>query len=226
MFSNAVKLFSIGGFEIKFDPSWLIVAALIAWSLYQGYFPNTLPGESAAVYLSMSVAATVLFFASLILHELAHSFVARRFGLTVGGITMFLFGGVAELEKEPRSPEVEFFVAIAGPAMSLALAASFLFMSWMVAFAGQLGAVTEVLSYLAAINLVLALFNLVPAFPLDGGRILRAYLWHRTGNLLSATEAAARSGVIFAFVLMGLGVLSLFKDKWFRSCLKDEPWAT
>ncbi len=211
MFSNAVKLFSISGFDIKIDPSWLIIFALISWSLSQHYFPTALPGETGAVYVSMAITATILFFASLLLHELAHSVVARRYGLPIGGITLFLFGGVAEMESEPRSPEVEFLVAIAGPIMSMALSVSFLFLSWIAAFVGEMTIVASIFSYLATINLVLAIFNLVPAFPLDGGRIFRAYMWHRTGNLLSATETAAKSGIFFAYVLMGFGIMSLFQ---------------
>ncbi len=210
MFSNAVKLFSVSGFDIKIDPSWLIIVALIAWSLSQHYFPTTLPGESGAVYLAMAVVATLLFFASLLLHELAHSVVARHFGVPVSGITLFLFGGVAEMESEPQSPRVEFLVAIAGPAMSLVLSIGFLSLSWITSIFGGLAILARVLSYLAAINLILAVFNLVPAFPLDGGRMFRAWLWHRSGNLLRATEIAARAGILFAFVLMGFGVLSLY----------------
>ena len=159
MFSNAVKIFSISGFDIKIDPSWLIIFALISWSLSQHYFPTALPGETGAVYVSMAITATILFFASLLLHELAHSVVARRYGLPIGGITLFLFGGVAEMESEPRSPEVEFLVAIAGPIMSMALSVSFLFLSWIAAFVGEMTIVASIFSYLATINLVLAIFK-------------------------------------------------------------------
>jgi Zn-dependent protease/predicted transcriptional regulator len=211
MFSNAVKLFSISGFDIKIDPSWLIIFALITWSLSQHYFPTSLPGETGGVYVSIAITATILFFASLLLHELAHAVVARHYGLPIGGITLFLFGGVAEMEAEPRSPEVEFLVAIAGPIMSIALSVSFLFLSWIAAIGEEMTIVASIFSYLATINLILAIFNLVPAFPLDGGRIFRAYMWHRTGNLLRATEIAAKSGILFAFILMGFGVISLFQ---------------
>lgn len=211
MFSNAVKLFSISGFDIKIDPSWLIIVVLIAWSLSQHYFPATLPGQTGSVYLSMAISATVLFFASLLLHELAHSVVARRFGVSVGGITLFLFGGVAELDAEPHSPKAEFLIAIAGPIMSIGLSVSFLFLSWIASLFGELIVVAKVFSYLATINFILAVFNLVPAFPLDGGRMLRAFLWSRSGSLLRATDKAAKAGILFAFVLMGFGVVSLFQ---------------
>lgn len=211
MFANAVKLFSISGFDIKMDPSWLVTAALITWSLSQYFFPTAFPGESGTAYLVMAVIAMLCFFASLLLHELAHSVVARRLGLPIGGITLFLFGGVAEMKEEPPSAQVEFWVAIAGPIMSLFLSLGFWLLSLGVLAVGGPATAGAVLSYLSAINLILALFNLVPAFPLDGGRVLRAWLWHRRGDLLRATETAAKSGVIFAYVLMGLGLLALFQ---------------
>lgn len=209
MFSNAVKIFSIKGFDIKIDPSWLIIAALITWSLSQNYFPQTFPDAAGRVYLLMGLSAMILFFASLLLHELAHAVIARRLGVPIGGITLFLFGGVAELKAEPKSANVEFWVALAGPVMSISLAAGFWLLSWVASTTRGLEAVATMLAYLAAINLVLALFNLVPAFPLDGGRIFRAYLWHRHGDALRATKTASTSGVVFAYFLMGLGLLAL-----------------
>ncbi|WP_300019868.1 site-2 protease family protein [uncultured Roseobacter sp.] len=210
MFSNAVKLFSINGFDIKLDPSWLLIAALITWTLSQGYFPAILPHQSTGTYLAMALIAMLCFFASLLLHELAHSVVARRLGVPIKGITLFLFGGVAELEAEPRSAAVEFWVALAGPVMSLALALGFWILAQLSETLAAATPVSMVLGYLALINLILALFNLVPAFPLDGGRVLRAYLWHRKGDVLAATETAAQSGTIFAYVLMGFGLVALF----------------
>jgi Zn-dependent protease len=211
MFSHAVKLFTLNGFDIKLDPSWALIAALITWSLSQQYFPSVFPGATAPTYAAMAVVAMLCFFASLLLHELAHSVVARRLGVPVKGITLFLFGGVAELEAEPQTAGVEFRVALAGPAMSLALAFGFSVLAQGFALIGDMPAVSQVLSYLAMINLILALFNLVPAFPLDGGRVLRAYLWHKHGDVLRATETAARSGTIFAYLLMALGILALFQ---------------
>jgi CBS domain-containing protein len=125
MFSNAVRLFDIAGFQLRVDPSWLIIAALIVWSLATGYFPAEVPGLHRTDYLALATVAMLGLFVGLILHELAHSLVARRFGLGVGGITLFLFGGVAELQQEPESPGSEFWIAIAGPVMSVALAAAF-----------------------------------------------------------------------------------------------------
>ncbi len=210
MFSRAIKIFTLQGFDIKVDPSWLLIATLITWSLSRQYFPEVVQGQQEATYLLMAVFAMLAFFGSLILHELAHSVVARHYGVKIKSITLFLFGGVAELETEPQEAGVEFWIALAGPAMSMTLAAGFWFMAWVGDIAGIGAPVTQVLSYLGLINLVLALFNLVPAFPLDGGRVLRAYLWKRSGDILTATKTAANSGSMFAYVLMALGLFLLF----------------
>lgn len=211
MFSNAVKLFSINGFDIKVDPSWVIIAALVTWSLSQEYFPSVVPDAASATYLTMAMIGMLGLFSSLLLHELAHSVVARQLGVPIKSITLFIFGGMAELEAEPTSASVEFKIALAGPLMSLALAAGFGVAAQATYMVPSAAALAEVLSYLALINLVLALFNLVPAFPLDGGRVLRAYLWHRSGDVLAATQTAARSGALFAYFLMAMGVIALFQ---------------
>jgi Zn-dependent protease/predicted transcriptional regulator len=211
MFSNAIQLFSINGFKIRLDPSWFIIAALVIWSLSQQYFPSILPGASQTRYFIMSLVAMLCFFASLLLHELAHSVVARSFGVEIKNITLFIFGGVAELESEPQSATAEFTIALAGPAMSLSLAFGFWVLAQVSSIAYPAEAPTLVLSYLALLNLILAIFNLVPAFPMDGGRVLRAYLWHRSGDILSATETAAKSGRTFAYLLMAFGLWSLFQ---------------
>ena len=212
MFKNAVDLFDIFGFKVKADPSWLLIAALIVWSLSTSYFPVTLEGYSQGTYISMSIIAMLGLFASLIFHELSHSLVARRFDLKVGGITLFLFGGVAELEQEPRDPKSEFWIAIAGPLSSYFLAAvAFI----VVAIMGSDRAQTPlyaVMSYLGLINIVLATFNLFPAFPLDGGRVFRAALWHFKGDLMSATRIASQAGSFFGIALIILGVMSIFTD--------------
>ena len=205
MFGHSVKLFDLFGFEIKVDASWLLIAGLIVWSLSTGYFPQVLPGLTQTAYVSLSVTAMLGLFGSLILHELAHSLVARRDGLGIGGITLFLFGGVAELVDEPKSAASEFRIAIAGPIMSVILAGLF----GLAALAtGTEGIVGMLLAYLASINLVLAVFNLIPAFPLDGGRVLRAWLWQRSGDMLGATRKASGAGTILAFALMGFGLFS------------------
>lgn len=205
MFGHSIKLFDLFGFEIKVDASWLLIAGLIVWSLSSGYFPQVLPGLGEGAYLGLSVAAMLGLFGSLILHELAHSLVARRDGLGIGGITLFLFGGVAELVDEPKSAASEFRIAIAGPIMSFILAGLF---GLAVVVTGPEGVISTLLAYLASINLVLAVFNLIPAFPLDGGRVLRAWLWQRSGDMLEATRKASGAGTVLALGLMGLGLFS------------------
>lgn len=211
MFSNAIKIFTFSGFEIKVDASWLLIATLITWGLTKHYYPYSFPGQSTDIYLIMSIITMLCFFASLLLHEIAHSVVARRFDVPIKGITLFLFGGVAELQSEPQSARAEFWIALAGPVMSVTLSFGFWGLAQILELLHANQATVEILSYLFVINLVLALFNLVPAFPLDGGRILRAYLWHRQKDLLRATEIAAKSGEIFAYFLMAIGVLSLIQ---------------
>ncbi|WP_347311953.1 site-2 protease family protein [Defluviimonas sp. SAOS-178_SWC] len=210
MFTRAVRLFDIFGFQIKVDPSWLLIAALLVWTLSGGYFPDRVPGLSYGDYLGLAVIAMLAFFGGLILHELAHSLVARRFGLGIGGITLFIFGGVAELDEEPASPVSEFWIAIAGPTMSLALAA----LAWLVHLALEGADVSApmqvVFEYLAIINLILAVFNMLPAFPLDGGRVLRAALWRTSGDLVRATRNASAISQLVAYALIALGLVSLF----------------
>ncbi|SIT87773.1 Zn-dependent protease (includes SpoIVFB) [Yoonia rosea] len=210
MFTSAIRLFNVGGFEIKLDPSWFLIAALITWTLATQYFPLTLPGLADTSYVFLAVFAMLGFFTSLLLHELAHSVVARSYGVRIKGITLFLFGGVAELETEVPSAKVEFRVAIAGPAMSIVLGGLF----WMLAGVSQAvmisPAVPSVLTYLGTVNIVIAVFNMLPAFPMDGGRVLRAYLWARHGDLLSATRTAATSGRILAYGLIALGAYTVF----------------
>ncbi len=210
MFTRAVRLFEIFGFQIKVDPSWLLIAALLVWTLSGGYFPERVPGLSHTDYLGLAVIAMLAFFAGLILHELAHSLVARRFGLGIGGITLFIFGGVAELDEEPASPVSEFWIAIAGPAMSFALAGLAWFAKITLEGADVSESMQAVFEYLALINLILAVFNLLPAFPLDGGRVLRAALWKSSGDLVRATRNASAISELVAYVLIGLGLISLF----------------
>ena len=210
MFKNSVRLFDIFGFCVNVHPTWLVIAALVVWSLATGYFPPILPGLSQFDYIVISITSMLGMFFSLILHELAHSLVARQFGLNVGGITLFLFGGVAELEQEPVSAKSEFWIAIAGPVASFAIAA----IAFLVKELGgsEVGAspLVAIIGYLGLINFILAVFNLVPAFPLDGGRVLRALIWYMSGDLLKATRIASKFGIGFGLFLISVGVLSLF----------------
>ncbi|WP_412049855.1 site-2 protease family protein [Hoeflea sp. Naph1] len=210
MFKNAVQLFEIFGFKLRVDPSWLLIAALIVWSLSTSYFPEMLPAQTATFYTTLGIVAMLGMFVSLVLHELAHSVVARAYGLEIGGITLFIFGGVAELEEEPHTPKSEFQIAIAGPLMSLALAGLFYLASDPFIDGDNIGAIGAVLGYLALINLVLAVFNLVPAFPLDGGRVFRAAIWQLTGDVVRATRISSRIGTFFGLFLMVTGAFAVF----------------
>ncbi len=208
MFGRKFRLFSLVGFEVSIDASWLILAALIVWSLAIGYFPYQQPGLESSTYWWMGVAGAIGLFGSIVLHELSHSLVARHYGLPMKGITLFIFGGVAEMNAEPPSPTAEWRMAAAGPAMSVLIS----LVSYFVydAFSPSLGVFwSGIIGYLAWVNILLAVFNLLPAFPLDGGRVLRAILWERRGNLQSATRTASKWGAGFGMGLIVLGVISI-----------------
>ncbi len=200
-------LFTLFGFEVKLDLSWLLLALLISWSLGAGWFPARYPDLSNTVYAWMGVSVAVGVFFSIVFHEFSHSMVARHYGMPIRGITLFIFGGVAEMESEPPDPKAEFLMAIAGPISSFLLAA----LLWAAAAVAQGSAwpqpVIGVLSTLAVINLTVAIFNLAPAFPLDGGRVLRAALWHWRRDLHEATFISSRIGKGFGTALMILGVI-------------------
>lgn len=210
MLSNSIKIFTLFGFEIKLDPSWFFIAALIVWSLSVDFFPSVLENPGDQSYVIISIIGMLGFFGSLILHELAHSLMARRVGVHIKGITLFIFGGIAELDSEPETASSEFWIAIVGPAMSLALSVGFIALSRIAAMTLNSEAIVALLAYLATVNLVLAVFNLLPAFPLDGGRVYRAFLWNRSGDFLQATRRASNMGVGLAYVLIGMGILGLF----------------
>lgn len=209
MAKSQVTLFEIAGFAVKVDWSWAILALLIAWSLAQGFFPSLYAGLPVAAYWWMGVAGVLGLFLSILLHELSHSVVARYYGLPIRGITLFIFGGVAELEEEPLSPRIEFRMAIAGPLLSVALSALFYLLTLLGEVLGWAEPVTGVTRYLASLNIILAVFNLIPAFPLDGGRVLRAYLWYRWRDMRRATRVAANAGIGFSLVLMAIGIFSV-----------------
>jgi Zn-dependent protease len=205
MFGRRVTLFKLLGFEVRVDASWLIIAVLITWSLATQYYPSQYKGLSGEQYWWMGIASALGLFASIVVHEFSHSLVARRRGLPMKGITLFIFGGVAEMGEEPSSAKTEFLMAIAGPIASLLLGAG-LYLAYL-AVKGTLPlSITGVLAYLSWMNLVLAAFNLVPAFPLDGGRVLRSALWYWKGDLRQATRTAAAFGSGFAILLMVFAV--------------------
>jgi Zn-dependent protease/predicted transcriptional regulator len=191
------------------DLSWLVIFALVVWSLAGGVFPSRYEGLHWSVYLAMGLAGAAGLFISIVFHELCHSLVARRYGLPMKGITLFIFGGVAEMSEEPPSPKVEFLMAIAGPISSILLALLFLGVAAGSRALGWSVVVSGVFGWAGLINGILAGFNLIPGFPLDGGRVLRSILWHVKGNLRKATQTASQIGSGFGGVLIGLGFLNL-----------------
>ncbi len=209
MFGPRITLFKLLGFEVRLDLSWIIIALLVTWSLAVGLFPRYYPRLQPQVYWEMGVAGALGLFASIIFHEFCHSLVARRFGMPMKGITLFIFGGVAEMGDEPPTARVEFLMAVAGPLSSIFIG---LVCYWLYRIGHHGGwplPINGVLGYLAWINIVLAAFNLLPAFPLDGGRILRSILWGARQDLQWATRVSAGIGSGFGVILICWGVFQV-----------------
>jgi Zn-dependent protease/CBS domain-containing protein len=200
---STFRLGRVAGIEIGVNWSWLLVVVLVVWSLASGVFPKTNPGLSDGAYLAMAVAAAALFFASLFLHELGHALQARREGVEIDGITLWVFGGVARFKGMFPSAGAEFRIAIAGPLVSLVLGLAFLAFSLLVPLPPEIDGVCFWLGY---INLSLLAFNLLPALPLDGGRVLRAALWARKKDFAAATRIAARLGGLFGQLMIVSGL--------------------
>lgn len=206
---GSIRIARVLGIPIHVHYTWFIAFGLVAWTLAAGYFPALYPDLPATTYWGKGVAAALLLFTSVVIHELGHSVVAIRHGIGIASITLFIFGGVARLKGHPQNPRVEFEIAIAGPAASIFLSGCFA----LVAVAGWGTAESlAVTSYLARINLLLAVFNLVPALPLDGGRILRSILWRFTDRARS-TRIASGIGTLFAYVLMFVGFVVLVRSR-------------
>jgi Zn-dependent protease/predicted transcriptional regulator len=210
MFGRSVSLFKLFGFEIKVDISWLILAALVTWSLASGLFPEYYKQLPAASYWWMGATGTVGLFFSIVFHELSHSLIARRYGISMKGITLFIFGGVAEMEDDPPNSKAEFLTAIVGPLSSILIGVVLFLIKLRGEISGWPVTVTGVLSYLAWLNIVLAAFNLLPAFPLDGGRMLRSALWSWKKDLRWATKIAANVGAGLGMMLVIGGIISIF----------------
>jgi Zn-dependent protease/CBS domain-containing protein len=206
----SVRIGRIAGIEVGLNWSLAIVFVLIVWTLAGQVLPSVAPGQQESAYWLVSVIAVVLFYVSLLSHEMGHAIVARRLGVMVDGITLWIFGGVARLRGDAATPGSEVKIAIAGPVVSLVLAILFGVATFALDATGGPALVEGGIAWLAGTNAMLLLFNLIPAFPLDGGRLLRAWLWQRSGDKYRATSGAARLGRICAFVMIGLGLLSLF----------------
>ncbi|RFA30536.1 peptidase M50 [Alkalilimnicola ehrlichii] len=214
---RGIRLGRIAGIEVMLDWSLLIIFLLISFSLAVALFPVWHPDWGPLVSWATALAAAVLFLGSVLLHELSHALVGRQYGMSIKRITLFIFGGMAHMEDEPRTWRAEFWMAIAGPLMSFAIGFVCLFAAALLgataidpnqpqAGLAQLGPLATLLLWLGPINIILAIFNLVPGFPLDGGRVLRALLWGATGSLHQATRAASMVGQMFAWLLIAAGI--------------------
>jgi Zn-dependent protease/CBS domain-containing protein len=191
------------GIPLKVHVSWFLVFALVTWSLARHYFPAVLTHRFAWQYWSLGIVAALLLFASVLVHELGHCLVAMRYRIPIAQITLFIFGGMAQIKREAPTPKAEFLIAIAGPIVSVVLGLGF----WVLAaLPGSPPAMVALSEHLRNINLILAIFNLVPGYPLDGGRVLRAGLWAWSKNFHKATRHSARAGQGFAVLLMLFGV--------------------
>ena len=209
MFEHRMRLFRLLGFEVKLDLSWLVLAFLITWTLATNVFPSEYRLPLTTLWI-MGVVGAIGLFASIIFHEMSHSLVARRYGLPIRGITLFIFGGVAEMEREPPSPKAEWLMAIAGPLASVLTALVFGGVAYVANWLDWPLPVKGVVGYLSSVNWGLAILNLMPAFPLDGGRVLRAALWSWSKNMGWATRIASSIGAGFGGLLMVFGAYLAF----------------
>jgi Zn-dependent protease/CBS domain-containing protein len=214
MFGKRIKLFKIFGFEVGIDWSWIILAILIAWSLSVGFFPFRFKNLSTETYWLMGIAGAFGLFFSIVFHEMCHSLVARKYGMPMKGITLFIFGGVAEMGEEPPTPKAEFMMAIIGPISSIVIGIVFYGIYFVGRQNGWSEPINGVVQYLAFINGLLAAFNLIPAFPLDGGRVLRSILWGLKKNLRSATRISSKIGSAFGIFLIILGAFQFLRGNF------------
>ncbi|MFW6129366.1 MAG: site-2 protease family protein, partial [Candidatus Aminicenantaceae bacterium] len=202
MFGKGITLIKLFGFKVKIDFSWLILGILITWTLAEGLFPHLYKDLSSLTYWLMGVAGALGLLFSIVFHELWHSLIARKFGLPMKGITLFVFGGVAEMSEEPPSPKAEFFMAVAGPISSAVLGLGLFGVFFLGASGNWPKSITGVINYLGFLNIILAGFNLLPAFPLDGGRVLRSVLWGWKDNIRWATRISSKIGGAFGIALI------------------------
>lgn len=209
MFGGGVTVGRLAGIPISIHPLWLVIVALITWSLGEAYYPEEVSGISQAAAYALGLASALLLFASILLHELGHALVARRYGVEIEGIQLWLLGGVARMRNTVHRPVEELRFALAGPAVTLAIVVVFgLAVAALPSSAPD--SLRALLAYQALVNALILIFNLLPGFPLDGGRVLRAILWRRSGDLERATATAARVGRGFGYGLVGLGLAGAF----------------
>jgi Zn-dependent protease/CBS domain-containing protein len=214
MFGKRINLFKLLGFQVRIDMSWIVLAVLVAWSLSSGLFPLYYKHLSTSTYWIMGIIGAVGLFLSIVFHEFFHSLVARKYGMPMKGITLFIFGGMAEMSEQPTSAKAEFMMAAAGPISSVLMGLAFYALLVLGKQAGWSSPVKGVLAYLAWINMILAAFNLLPAFPLDGGRVLRSILWGVKKNLRWATRISSQVGTLFGFAMIFFGFLNFFRGNF------------
>jgi len=216
MLRGGIPIGKAFGIQLRLHYSWFFVFALVTWALAAVYFPSEYPGWSLSVRIAAGLITSVLFFGSVMVHELLHSIVSQRQGIPVQSITLFFLGGVSQIGSEPKKPADEFRMAIAGPLSSLVIGGIFfgIYFGWrgVDTFAAQF--VTGIAYWLGLINVFLGAFNLVPGFPLDGGRVLRSLIWWRSGNLKSATRIASNAGRAVGFILIFVGIWFIFTGNW------------
>jgi len=205
---NTWHLGKVFGIDIYIDASWIVIFILVTWTLAGEYFPSQNADWPPLLNWSLGIIASLLFFASVLAHELSHSLVAIHQGLEVRNITLFIFGGVAQIAEEPDKPLKEFLIASVGPLASIVIGAISGIVWWLTSETSPPAA--SIFNYLCLINIALACFNLIPGFPLDGGRILRAIIWGYTKNIKTATKIASFSGKLVAFLLISLGIITMF----------------
>jgi Zn-dependent protease/predicted transcriptional regulator len=203
----SIRVGRLFGIPLEINISWIPVFLLVTWSLAAFWFPPLIPGASTAVIWLVSAVSAVLFFGSVVVHEISHSLVARIGGLKIERVTLFLFGGVSQMEEEPATPGLEFAMALAGPGASLVIGAVLFGLTGVATLIGAPAILLAPMAYLSYVNIIVGAFNLLPGFPMDGGRVVRAIFWKTTGDLLKATRWASRMGQALGYLMIAIGFI-------------------
>lgn len=207
VYKSGLHLFNLFSFEVRLDWSWIFLAVLISWTLATSYYPANFPNLTQNTYWVMGIIGALGLFLSIIFHELCHSLVGRYYGISFTGITLFIFGGIAEMRDAPQNPKTELLMSLAGPLFSIIFGVTLYFLFQIGSYAQWPLAINGVISYLSMINIAVGLFNLIPGFPLDGGRVFRSILWWWTGDLKWATLIACRGGIVLSMAMIFFGIL-------------------
>src|SRR5512136_2495245 len=218
MLRGCIPIGKAFGISLRLHYSWFLIFALVTWALAAGYFPSTYPTWSLSARIAAGLITSVLFFGSVLVHELMHSIVSQRQGIPVQSITLFIFGGVSQITSEPKQPKDEFRMAVVGPLSSLLIGGVLFGVYFGLRHVDTFGAqfVTAIAYWLGYINLALGVFNLIPGFPLDGGRVLRSLIWWRSRNLKRATRIASNAGRAVGFIFIFVGIYFVFRGNWFN----------